>query len=157
MYFLFQIKPNTMKKILLSTFVLTAFSLSIILFQISCKKSAEAATPTTSTGVTQQNKIIYTRNLLLSGSQGTYYDEIWIANYDGTNPQKINITLPAGLFVDYTTFVKLSPDQKTIFFSVADANGDKNGTGFFSANIDGTNAKLIVPNDGTGGTIEVAY
>lgn len=146
-----------MKKILLSTIVLTAFSCSIILFQVSCKKSADAATSTTSTGVSQENKIIYTKNLPLSGSQGEFYGEIWIANYDGSNPQKINITLPSGLFVSYTTFVKLSPDQKTIFFRVDDAQGDKNGTGFYSANIDGTNAKLIVPNDGTGGTIEVAY
>ena len=146
-----------MKKILLSTIVLTAFSFSIILFQISCKKSADAATPNTTTGATQQSKIIYTKNLPLSGSQGIYYSEIWVVNYDGTNPQKINISLPTGLFVDYTTFVKLSPDQKTIFFRAADAKQDTKGTGFYSANIDGTNAKLIVPNDGTGGTIEVAY
>jgi hypothetical protein len=58
-----------MKKILLGTIALTAFSCSIILFQISCKKSADAATPTTSIGITQQNKIIYTKNLPLSGSQ----------------------------------------------------------------------------------------
>lgn len=144
-----------MKKILLSTVVLTAFSFSIILFEISCKKSADAAmTPTSST---QQNKIIYTKNLPVSGSTGIYYSEIWIANYDGSSAQKINISLPTGLFVDYTTFVKLSPDQKTIFFRVSDVKQDTNGTGFYSANIDGSNAKLIVPNDGTGGTIEVAY
>jgi hypothetical protein len=146
-----------MKKILLSSIVLTAFSFSIILFQISCKKSADAATPTTSTGTQQQSKIIYTKNLTLTGSQGVIYDEIWTANYDGSSPQKINIGLPSGLFVSYTTFVKLSPDQKTIFFNVDDAKHDNNGTGFYSANIDGSNAKLIVPNDGTGGTIEVAY
>jgi len=145
-----------MKKILLSTIVLTGFSLSIILFQISCKKSADAATTPTTT-VTQQNKIIYTKNLPVSGSTGIYYSEIWIANYDGSSPQKININLPTGLFVDYTTFVKLSPDQKTIFFRVSDVKQDKIGTGFYSANIDGSNAKLIVPNDGNGGTIEVAY
>ncbi len=146
-----------MKKILLSTIVLTAFSCSIILFQVSCKKSADAATSNSNVAVTQQSKIIYTKNLPVSGSTGAYYCEIWIANYDGSNAQKINITLPSGLFVDYTTFVKLSPDQKTIFFRVADVNNDNNGTGFYSSNIDGTNAKLIVPNDGTSGTIEVAY
>jgi hypothetical protein len=146
-----------MKKILLSTIILTAFSFSIILFQISCKKSADAATSTTSTGTIQQNKIIYTRNLPVSGAQGIYYCEIWIANYDGTGQQKINISLPTGLFVNYTTFVRLSPDQKTIFFDVADAKQDNINTGFYSANIDGTNAKLIHQNDGTGGSIEVAY
>ncbi|MDB5003882.1 MAG: hypothetical protein JWQ34_2107 [Mucilaginibacter sp.] len=145
-----------MKKILLSTVVLTAFSLSIILFEISCKKSADAAT-TTSTSITQQNKIIYTKNLPLSGSSGTYYCEIWVANYDGSNPQKISISLPSGLFVSYTTFVKLSPDQKTIFFNVDDTKHDTNGTGFYSSNIDGSNAKLIIANSGNGGTLEVAY
>lgn len=146
-----------MKKIALSTVVLFAFSCSIILFEISCKKTADAATPDSNTSVTQQNKIIYTKNLPVSGTQGVYYSEIWVANYDGSSAHKINITLPSGLFVDYTTFVKLSPDQKTIFFRVADVKQDNNGTGFFSANIDGSGAKLIVPNDGTGGTVEVAY
>jgi len=37
-----------MKKILLSTIVLTAFALSAILFQISCKKEAKAESPTAS-------------------------------------------------------------------------------------------------------------
>jgi hypothetical protein len=146
-----------MKKIVLSTVVLFAFSCSIIMFQLSCSKTAIATTSTAGLTVTQQNKIIYTKNVLLSGTQGTYYSEIWTANYDGSNAQKINITLPSGLFVDYTTFVKLSPDQKTIFFRVADANNDTNGTGFYSANIDGTNPKRVIPNDGAISSVEVAY
>lgn len=179
-----------MKKLLLSTIVLAAFALSILLFELSCKKTANAQSPsyvlpvattskiggvipdgttisvdvtgkisTISSGNTnkQQNKIIYVKNLPLSGSQGLYYGQIWTANYDGTSKQQINITLPVGLFISYTPFVKLSPDQKTIFFSVDDAKGDKNGTGFYSSNIDGSNPRLIIPNDGTGGDIQVAY
>jgi hypothetical protein len=179
-----------MKKILLSTIILTAFALSITLFELSCKKTANAQSPsyvlpvaTTSKlgcimadGTTisvdatgkisavntgslakQQNKIIFTKNIPLVGTPGEYFGQIWAANYDGTNQQQINITLPAGLFVSYQPFIKLSPDQKTIFFYVDDAKQDKNGPGFYSANIDGTNAKLIIANDGTGGTIEVAY
>jgi len=144
-----------MKKILLSTIVLTAFSFSIILFQLSCKKSAVAASSAEAT-IQQQNKIIYEKNFPLPGT-GAIYGEIWTANYDGSNQQKINITLPSGLFVSYTSFVKLSPDEKTIFFRVDNVAGDKNGTGFYSANIDGTNPKLIIANDGAIDDVEVAY
>jgi hypothetical protein len=178
-----------MKKIFLSTIALSLFALSAILFQISCKKTANAQSssyvlPTATTsrlggvipdGTTisvdgngristnnigtekQQNKIIFTKNIPLAGTSGQYYGQIWTANYDGTNQQQINISLPNGLFVSYTPFVKLSPDQKTIFFYVDDFNGDKNGTGFYSSNIDGSNPKLIIPNDGAISTIQVAY
>ena len=85
-----------MKKIILSTIVLASFSVSIILFQISCKKSADAATLTSSTGIQQQNKIIFVKNipLVAPGTSGLYQGQIWSANYDGTNQQQINITLP---------------------------------------------------------------
>jgi hypothetical protein len=173
-----------MKKLLLSSIVLLAFSASIVLFQMSCHKTADAQSPayilpvatTTKLGGVipdgttisvdgtgkisaiaaapkQQNKIIYVKNLPLAGSSGLYYGQIWTANYDGTGQQQINITLPSGMFVSYTPFVRLSPDQKTIFFSVSDAKNDNNGTGFFSANIDGTNPKLIIQNDGAIGTV----
>jgi len=177
-----------MKKLVLSTIVLLAFSASITLFQMSCHKTANAQSPayvlpaatTTKLGGVipdgttisvdgtgkisaiaaapkQQNKIIYVKNLPLAGSGGLYYGQIWSANYDGTGQQQINITLPTGLFISYTEFVRLSPDQKTIFFNVSDAKMDSNGTGFYSANIDGTNPKLIIPYDGAIGTVEVAY
>src|SRR5689334_16056327 len=115
-----------MKKIFLSSVALLTFSLSIILFQMSCKKSADAASPTVATAPLQQNKIVFTKNipLVAPGTQGLYYGEIWVANYDGSNQQKINITLPSGLFISYQPFVKLSPDQKTIFFRVDDINQD---------------------------------
>jgi len=177
-----------MKKLILSTIVLLAFSASVILFEVSCHKTAKAQSPnyvlpaatttklggvipdgttisvdgtgkisTIGTAAKQQNKIIYVKNLPLAGSSGLYYGQIWTANYDGTGQQQINITLPTGLFIQYTPFVRLSPDQKTIFFNVSDAKMDNIGTGFFSANIDGTNPKLIIPSDGSNGTIEVAY
>jgi hypothetical protein len=177
-----------MKKLVLSTIVLLAFSASIILFEVSCHKTAKAQSPnyvlpvatTTKLGGVipdgttisvdgtgkisavaaapkQQNKIIYVKNLPLPGNPSLDYGQIWTANYDGSGQQQINITLPTGLFISYTPFVRLSPDQKTIFFSVSDAKNDNNGTGFFSANVDGTNPKLIIPYDGAIGTVEVAY
>lgn len=146
-----------MKKLLLSSIVLLTFSTSIAVFEVSCKKESFADTRNSNISVSQQNKIIYTKNILLKGSQGAYYAEIWSANYDGSNANKINIDLPTGLFIEYSTFVKISPDQKTIFFRVGDVNEDNNGTGFYSANIDGSNPKLVIPNDGSISSIEVAY
>lgn len=176
-----------MKKILLSTIVLFAFASSIILFEVSCKKTAIAQssftlTPATTSklggvipdgtsisvdasgkistvnnGTTSQNKIIYVKNipLISNPSSGQFQGQIWIANSDGTNAKQISIVLPSGLFVAYTTFVKLSPDQKTIFFAVDDFTGKDYS--FYSANIDGSNAKVIVPADGNGGTVEVSF
>jgi len=166
-----------------------AFSIAMLLFQMSCKKEAIAvqtlntgktATTTTlgsvmvdGTSITvdengristlatttpvQQNKIIYTKNLPIKAVPGQYQGEIWSANYDGSNKKKINIVLPAGLYISYTPFIKLSPDQKTIFFRVVDTKFSKSRTGFYSSKIDGTGAKLVIPEDGAIGTVEVAY
>jgi hypothetical protein len=152
-----------MKKILLSTIVLTLFALSIILFDISCKKTANAdpslyvlPVATTSklggvipdgttisvdgtgkistigTAVKQENKVLYETS---DGGIGT-------ANYDGTNPQKINIVLPSGLSIDAGNNLEISPDHKTIFFAVNDnsANAEYN----YACNIDGTNIHKVV-------------
>jgi len=146
-----------MKKLLLSTLVLLAFSVAIILFQISCKKSAVAATPTTTTaGVQQQNKILFVKNIPLvsPGTSGLYQGQIYSANYDGTDQQLLNITLPKDIYISYTPVVTISPNQKTIFFSVSNLAGDN---GIYSSNIDGTNPKQVVSIDPSGPWIQVAY
>jgi hypothetical protein len=170
-----------MKKILLSTVVLLAFSLSIILFEISCKKTANADSPTytltpattsklggvipdgstisvdangkisTTSSGTQQNKLLY-------GVYGTQPDgnEIWTANYDGTNAQKINIILPTGLAIDDNNLT-ISPDHKTIFFSVFTPTASSGGYFIYSCNIDGSNVQKVLTGGGSGDTIGIAY
>jgi len=114
-----------MKKILLSTAVLTAFSLSVVLFQISCKKSADAATPGTSTGSLQENKILYSTDEGILTPTGFELEKLHIANYDGTNVTDINLVLPTGVTlltrsnVGNSNNMSVSPDHKTIFFQVA--------------------------------------
>jgi len=169
-----------MKKILLSTIVLLAFTLSVVLFQVSCKKEANAQTSsytlppattsklggvipdgttisvdgngkisTSGNVVQQQNKILY----VVYGSQPNT-DEIWSANYDGTNAQKINIVLPTGLAIGDTNFT-ISPDRKMIFFSVFSPTG---GTGsIYACNIDGSNPHKIISNGPAGADVVVAY
>jgi len=138
-----------MKKILLSTAVLTVFSLSVILFQISCKKSADAATPSTSTSVQQENKILYSTD---EGTvvNGFNIEKLHTANYDGTNVTDINLVLPAGVSLVHAHNAAyygnpcISPDHKTIFFEVV-IKGTSNAVSFaiYSCNIDGSNPHQI--------------
>jgi Tol biopolymer transport system component len=93
-----------MKKLLLSSIALFIFSISMLLFQISCHKEASAR----STAVSQQGKIIYV-NWNGTGS-------IWTANYDGSNPQTVPISLPTGYSINDNTTLSISPDGSKIFF-----------------------------------------
>lgn len=148
-----------MKKILLSTVVLIAFSFSIILFQISCKKDAKAQSssnlaPATTTklggvipdgstiavdaagkiSVAQEGKIVF-----IKYGSATSQSEVWTANYDGSEAAKVNLVLPSTLSV--AAHANISPDRKTLFVSVFDAKGN---AGIYSCGIDGSNPKLIV-------------
>ena len=158
-----------MKKVLMGSIVVLIFSLAVILFQVSCQKSANAqqnytlpvATPTVLGGVkpdgvtimvdatgkisTASNTAgIQQQNILLfvkriAGTSFTY--EIWTANYDGTNQKKINITLSAGLSIDEEgRSPRLSPDGKTVFFDVRNSINSS----IYSCNIDGTNVKQVI-------------
>jgi len=146
-----------MKKILLSTLVLTAFSFSIILFQFSCKKQVYADTQTTSTQ--QQNKIIYLKDIYGSGKILFDQAEIWTANYDGTGQAKINITLPTNYVIAIEN-PQLSPDRKTMFFDAFQTNGTEDITSWsiYACNIDGSNVHQVVAADGNNATtIAQAY
>jgi hypothetical protein len=166
-----------MKKIFLSTIILIAFSLSIILFEISCKKTANADSPSPSytlpiatasklggvmpdgstisvdaTGKisaipaasTQQNKLIY----IQFSDTDDNGNSIWTANYDGTNPQKINITLPSGLAID-DQGLSISPDHKTIFFMLYTTNGNGFDEAVYACNIDGSNVHKVAGSSDT--------
>jgi len=142
-----------MKKILLSTIVLTAFALSICLFQLSCKKTANAQSSNT-IAVSQQNKIIYL-NFTTTAA------EIWTANSDGSNQQKLNVSLPTGVVVPQDSGIKVSLDGKTIFFNAFTSNLGGNpsdaNAGIWVCNIDGSNAHLIVKSGSNGNSFGAAY
>ena len=129
-----------MKKVLLSTVVLTAFSLSIILFQISCKKSADATT--VSTEPQQDNKILYSTFAGLSSGGGFDSRKLHTSNYDGTDVTDINVVLPTGIsIVDGN--LSISPDHKTIFFTVGIESSGSDNYAIYACNIDGSNPHLI--------------
>jgi Tol biopolymer transport system component len=124
-----------MKKLLLSSIVLFLFSASMVLFQISCKKIANADTPMAQVdGLKQLGKILY------KGSNGK---EIYIANYDGTGKQKVGFTAPNPTNInDSVDGASLSPDGKTVFLVLY--SGNLNKTRLYSCNIDGNNLKLVL-------------
>jgi hypothetical protein len=140
-----------MKKILKSSIVLFMFSFAMLLFQMSCKKDATAQT--TTTGLTQLNKIIYLRTLSVSAA------EIWTANYDGTSQTKVNIniaSLPTAIGNHISNPV-LSPTGQTVFFVGLDTTTYLNH--IYSCNINGSNVQKIVDGSNTpqGITIGGAY
>lgn len=131
-----------MKKIVLSTIVLLSFSLSILLFQISCKKEAKAESPVTGTTL---NILVFTKSF----PSVDYKWEIWTANYDGSNQKKVNLQLPSGVALDGLS-PTLSPDGKTIFFNVLGApKGNLDGSDIYSCNIDGSNVKKVISHGDT--------
>ena len=136
-----------MKKLLLSSIVLTLFSASIILFQLSCKKTADAQTGT-SNGLHQLNKIVFAK--LLTGGGAT---EIWTMNYDGTNQTKVNITMPAGQHIT-DEYPKLSPDGTKIVFIGGTTGSNGNDDDIYICNFDGSGVTKIYDMPvGTGHTV----
>lgn len=79
------------------------------------------------------------QTILFSNYAG--FSTIHTANLDGSNAQKINITLPAEASIDVSG-PKISPDGKTIFFNTTGLNGLEYGV--YSCNIDGSNLKQIL-------------
>ncbi|KHJ39187.1 hypothetical protein PBAC_05000 [Pedobacter glucosidilyticus] len=134
-----------MKKVFLSTLILLGFSLSMLIFQASCKKEATA----------QQNTQTITGTILYSlYNDNTSTTEYWICNEDGSNNKKIPLILPSGLRLDDPNG-KLSKDGKTLIFVVRDTS---NKRFIYSCSLDGGNLKKLIDgssNTGNGITFEI--
>lgn len=113
-----------MKKLLLSSIVLFLFSASIMMFQISCQKQANARTTSDS-------------NIVLFGKSNGSNVDIWSCNSDGTGMQKVNIALS----FDKIYRVINSPIDNKIFFSGRETSSVE--PNLYSCNLDGTNVRKI--------------
>jgi hypothetical protein len=126
-----------MKKLFLSSIALFVFSISILVFQMSCRKSVVAQTVTSSVtpiGIV----LIEGQNPLATNIDSTHY--YYTANYDGSNLKQINLSgLPSGTIIVPETG-RLSPDGKTLFFI-----GGAGVRYLYSINTNGTNLKQLFP------------
>lgn len=127
-----------MKKLLLSSISLFLFSSTIMIFQISCQKGANATPSTT----TQKNKIVYGYDKGL----GSNPIEIWISNIDGTENKKIPISLPTNESLQ--GYVSILPDGNKIVFAVS---SDITSEIFlYTASTNGENLTKIITGSGDG-------
>jgi hypothetical protein len=103
----------------------------------------------TGNGNQQLGKIVFDKFFHLSNN--TEYNEIWTANIDGTNRQKINIILPSGFAIGGQGNTRLSPNGQTIFFQVDETAANKQH--IYACNIDGSNPHKVI--DGSNGQLSM--
>ena len=127
----------------MGSIALILFSISILIFQISCKKEAQAQNGTTS--LRQLNLVVFKK---VSSSD---VREIWTSNYDGSNTNRINIVLPNGVVFSDDMQPKLSPDGQKIFFEAGASTQTKISGDLYTCNFDGSGVIKIV--DRAGGNI----
>ncbi len=118
-----------MRKLLLSSIVLFLFSASIMMFQISCQKQANARTATGS-------------NLVIFGKTNGSNVDIWYCNPDGTGMQKVNIASSFNKIYRVTE----TPIDNKIFFTARETSGVE--PNLFSCELDGSNVRKLT-NDTT--------
>jgi len=142
-----------MRKLFLSSIALTIFSISIIVFQLSCQKHVSAQNPNTvassanNSVVQQLNKIIFKKVVENNDAPSV---QIWTANYDGTNAVRVKIKLPDGIsFSDDMTPV-ISPDGQKIFFTAGTSSFNAD---LYSCSFDGSSVTKIVGKGGANNNI----
>ncbi len=162
----------------MGSFALMLFSASILLFQMSCKKSADAepggtgnntvpvATTTTLGGVIVGSGLSVTPTGVLSvnaGNSGATQlnkivfvkyivnvgSEIWLMNYDGSGQTKVNIALAANQQI--RDDARLSPDGKKLFFVMGTTGLNSNKDDIYSCDIDGKNLVKLYDMPASGG------
>lgn len=104
-------------------------------------------------GSTQQNKLLFFKRR--KGYYATNWEEIWTANYDGSNAQKVNIVAPAGMSVDLDSDVTISPDGQRIFFGMKETS--TGSTHIYSCKPDGSSLTKVVDGSTTDLFIGTAY
>ena len=161
-----------MRKIFLGSIVLTLFAITTSVIQVSCNRdviaqnSSYVLPPATtsrlggvivggglsissdgvlSTSGNSINKILY---VIKQTSGGNLSYEMWLANYDGSNKNRVNITLPRKIVVKDDMSPRLSPDGKKIFFLAYDNDWMIPKPHLWSCNIDGSNVNQIITGDG---------
>lgn len=139
-----------MKNVFPGSLVLILFFLGISLVEISCQKST--AQVSNEQNLKTANKILYHKTALYavnkdsSGnvlSSSYWGNEFYISDLNGTNTNKIPITLPEGLYANGAA--NLTQDGNTIIFRVTGPpGGGPEVSDIYSCSVDGSNLKKIV-------------
>lgn len=152
-----------MKHIIKTSLVLIFFSVSVIIFNLSCEKESIAQTNTPYTlpkattsslgGVivgsglsVTDNGTISTENfdIIIFSRNGDKSNEFWTAKHDGTNQKKISIPSLPTTEVISTDQLRVSPDGKKIFFMIYIPNNGGLNKKLYSCNIDGSGLTKLI-------------
>lgn len=117
---------------------------------LSVTANGTLSTNVTSTGVTQQNKIIYSKRV-------NNVKEIWSANYDGTNQKKLILAPVLTALEVCIDNVSVSPDGQNLFLTASNTSGVSN---IYTCKVDGSNCTKIINGAGLGTEgvyLQVAY
>ena len=140
-----------MKKILLSSVVLLAFSVSIIVFQMSCQKIVTAQVPKT---LGSLNKILLAKNVYKQ--VGTTFDsigrppiplhanttEFYLVGYNGGTLTRIDIPLPAGEYPFGNGVI--SADGQKLIFDASNIDVQNQQSFVYSYSLDGSSLIRLV-------------
>jgi Tol biopolymer transport system component len=121
-----------MKKLLLNSIILFLFSTSVLMFQVSCNKDAIAETNNTT------DKIIFVKTI--NNNSDKRASEVWTANIDGTNQQKVNIIIPKEFEINGN--INISKDGTKIILVLYEQRTQS--MDIYTCNIDGSNLKKVV-------------
>ena len=142
-----------MKKLLLSSVVLIAFSISIIIFQMSCQKTVTAQVTGTLGAL---NKILLQKSVYkLVGSTFdsigrppiplySNTSEFYLVGYNGGTPTRINIQMPAGEYTAGDGVIGADGDKLIFGASNLDVQP---GHFIYSCSLDGSNLVRLVNGD----------
>lgn len=102
------------------------------MFQVSCNKDAIAETNNTT------DKIIFVKTI--NNNSDKRASEVWTANIDGTNQQKVNIIIPKEFEINGN--INISKDGTKIILVLYEQRTQS--MDIYTCNIDGSNLKKVV-------------
>jgi hypothetical protein len=133
-----------MKKILMGTAFLSITGIAITSSQFSCTKGSSQSS---TTGLTQLNKILYTKKTYNPNTGVVQSQSLWVSNLDGSNQKEIPISLTTGQ--NFFGAGKLTPDGKTVVVEISTPTSVVGGyqrykSDLYTLSVDGSNLKKIL-------------
>ncbi|HMK25342.1 MAG TPA: hypothetical protein VK483_04870 [Chitinophagaceae bacterium] len=122
-----------MRKLFLSSIALLVFSVSIIVFQMSCSKEAGAHEG-------DDDKKANNRTILYIKTPETGFNELWTMDINGNNLHQINIALSQDYYI---SSARVADHNNKIVFTADKLTETENFRVFFKCNLDGSGLTQI--------------